>query len=252
MLSLLCIFLSPVLVVISLPLAIFAALTTSLAFSALFLRALVVYAELTAVLIQNQFATNHGPAAKRVSSDRKSTPPVMIDEKDTRRKSRRSSACSGNSNGGSMTPKRPESSGLGIYGSGGIERDFEGVGGWRIPGSDDDDVLWTSMNSRLELPAIVDERKRNHHRSLTSSSLSTASLIPGSRAPSFARTPSSTRAAGNASPEEYFANRTASKSTTALDTVNIGKSLLRRKTSSTSTFSSASSTRTLPASTSHS
>lgn len=240
----LCIILSPVLLLVSLPLAIFAAFTTSFAFSALFIRALVVYAELTAVLIQNQFAASG--AAKSTSSDRKSTPPV-IDEKDSRRKSRRSSACSGNSNGGSMTPRIPESSGLGIYGSGGMERDFEGVGGWRIPGSDDDDVLWTSMNSRLELPAIVDERKYNHHRSFTSGSLSAASIITSSRPRSFARTPSSTHAAGNTSPEEYFANRAASKSTTALDTVNIGKALLRRKTSSTSTFSSEGSTRTLPA-----
>lgn len=246
--SLLCILLSPVLLLISLPLVIFAALTTSFAFSALFFRALVVYAELAAVLIQNQVATIG--AAKSASSDRKPTLPVT-DGKDSRRKSRRSTACSGNPNGGSMTPKISESSGLGIYGSGGIERDFEGVGGWRIPGSDDDDVLWTSMNSRLELPAIVDERKHNHHRSLTSSSLSTASVITTSRARSFARTPSSTHAAGNTSPEEYFTNPTASKSTTALDIVNIGQALLRRKTSSTSTFSSESSTRTFPANTSH-
>lgn len=250
MFSLLCILLSPVLLLISLPLAIFAALTTSLAFSALFLRALVVYAELAAVLIQNQFAINNR-AAKRVSADWRFSPPVTTDEKDSRRKSRRSSACSGNSNGGSMTPRILESSGLGIYGCRGIERDFEGVGGWRIPGSDDDDVLWTSMNSRLELPAMGDERLQ-HHRSLTSNSLSSASMISGSRARSFARTPPITRAAGNTSPEEYFANRAASKSTTALDTVNIGTSLLRRKTSSTSTFSSESSARTLPASTSRS
>lgn len=247
--SLLCILLSPVLLLVSLPLAIFAAITTSFAFSALLFRVLVVYAELAAALIQNQLAING--AAESASSPRKSTP-LVIDEKDSRRKSRRDSACSGNSNGGSMTPKIPESSGLGIYRSGGIERDFEGVGGWRIPGSDDDDVLWTSMNSRLELPAIVDERKHNHHRSLTSGSLSTVSLLTSSRPRSFARTPSSTHAPGNTSPEEYFANRTASKSTTALDTENIGKALLRRKTSSTSTFSSENSTRTLPPNTSHS
>lgn len=248
MFNLLCILLSPVLLLISLPLAIFAAVTTSLAFSALFFRALLVYAELAAVLIQNQFAIND--AVKSISSDRKLMVSV-VDDKDSRRKSRRSSACSGNSNGGSMTPRIPESSGLGIYGSGGIERDFEGVGGWRIPGSDDDDVLWTSMNSRLELPAIVDERQHNHNRSLTSSSLSAASLITSSRPRSFARTPSSTHAAGHTSPEEYFANRAASKSTSALDTVNIGKALLRRETSSTSTFSSENSTRTVPTNTVH-
>lgn len=78
-----------------------------------------------------------------------------------------------------MTPKALESNSFGIYSSEGIEleRDFEGVGGWRVPGSDDDDVLWTSMNSRLELPAIIDEHNLNHRRSLTASSLSSTSLI---------------------------------------------------------------------------
>ena len=201
-----------------------------------------MHAELAAVLIQNQFAA--AGESKGISLVRHSTPPAN-DEKDSRRKSRRSSAGSGYSNNGSMTPKIPDSSGLGIYGSGGIERDFEGVGGWRIPGSDDDDVLWTSMNSRLELPALVDERKHNHHRSVTSGSLSSAPLNTRSPARLFARTPPSAYVASNASPEEYFANRAASKSTSALDTVNTGKALLRRKTSSTSTFSSESSIRTL-------
>ena len=76
-----------------------------------------------------------------------------------------------------MTPRALESNSFGIYSSEGIERDFEGVGGWRVPGSDDDDVLWTSMNSRLELPAIIDEHNLNHRRSLTSSSPSSTSLI---------------------------------------------------------------------------
>lgn len=242
MTSLLCIVLFPIIILVSLPLAIFAALTTSFALSTLFVRTLVVYAELAAVLVQNQFA---GPGeSKGISSVRQSTPPSN-DEKESRRKSRRSSTGSGYSNTGSMTPKIPDSSGLGIYGGAGIERDFEGVGGWRIPGSDDDDVLWTSMNSRLELPAIVDERKQNHHRSVTSGSLSSVHLITRSPARLFARTPSSAHTGGNASPEEYFANRTASKSTSALDAVNTGKALLRRKTSSTSTFSSESSVRTL-------
>lgn len=243
MASFLCILISPVLLLISFPFAIFATLTTTLALSALFFRALIVYAELALVLIQNHFTA--AGESKRMSLGRQSTPQVN-DEKDARRKSRRSSTGSGYSNTGSITPKMTESGGLGIYGGGGIERDFEGVGGWRIPGSDDDDVLWTSMNSRLELPAIIDDRKRNHHRSVTSGSLSSTQLIARSPARSIARTPSSAHAAGNASPEEYFANRTASKSTSALDAANTGKAVLRRKSSSTPTFSSDSSLRTLP------
>ena len=47
-------------------------------------------------------------------------------------------------------------------------RDYEGVGGWRPANPNDDlDDGWTSMNSRLELPAAP-ERKKRHRRSLTS------------------------------------------------------------------------------------
>jgi hypothetical protein len=43
----------------------------------------------------------------------------------------------------------------------GPERDFEGVGGWRLSG---DDETWTTINSRLELPD-KQYHGRNHHRS---------------------------------------------------------------------------------------
>lgn len=48
-----------------------------------------------------------------------------------------------------MVPALPESGGLAP--SVGIERDFEGVGGWRLNDSNDDDG-WENINSRLELP----------------------------------------------------------------------------------------------------
>lgn len=132
-----------------------------------------------------------------------------------------------------MDPKTPEAGGLGVYGNGGIERDFEGVGGWKSD-SDDDDVPWASISSRLELPAIVDERKRNHRRALTSGSLSIASMIPRPVRP-LARTPSSAQAANN-NAGDYFFNRISSKSSSALDAANIGKTLLRRKPSTASTY----------------
>ncbi len=224
MTSLLCFILSPVLFLISLPFAIFAAITTSLAFSTLFFRALVVYAELAVVLLQNQFF-----AGKIAPSDRQwSKPPSSAnDEKVESRqllKSRRSSAASTEASGG-----------LGIYGRG-IERDFEGVGGWKSD-SDDDDVPWSSINSRLELPALVDERKRNHRRSLTSGSLATAaSMIPRPVVRPMAKTPSSAHTAVGG---DYFDNRPDSSrpSAAALDAANIGKALLRRKTSFAYTFS---------------
>ena len=234
---------SPILLLISIPLAIFALFTTTIAFSTLFVRVLIVYAELAAALLQDQFG---GYTAFRSASEPLNNKTVA-EEKQSRRKSRRSSAGSLSSNGGSTTPKAPDTSGFGIYSGGGAARDFEGVGGWRIQDpNDEDDENWTSMNSRLELPAMIDGRPRHHHRSRTSGSLASVALPPKSPGQSRARTPTSgIRVSETASTEEYFANRTPSKSTTALDTANIGKTLLRHKPSSSSSGSSQGSNRTL-------
>lgn len=235
-----CILISPVLLLVSIQLTIFAAITTTLAFATLFFRALLIYAELAAALIHDQFADHTSSKGSIMPSK------TLAEEKYPRRKSRRGSTASGSSYGGSTTPKAPETSGFGVYGGGGVTRDFEGVGGWRIPGTEDEDELWTSMNSRLELPVIGDEGRRNHYRSRTSGSLSTYRLPAKSPGQSRARTPSASMYVGRStSPEEYFANRIVSKSTTALDTANIGKTLLRHKPSSSSSGSSQGSTRTL-------
>lgn len=111
-----------------------------------------------------------------------------------------------------------------------------GIGGWRITSPDDDDKTWTNLNSRLELPTAAQTRQRNHFRSNTSGSLTTVSLPL--KFPALPR-PASTRAAGSTSSEEYLPSCPPSKSTTALDDANIGKALLRRKSSSGSSHSSA-------------
>ena len=211
--------LSPILLVVSIPLSLFAALTTSVAFTTLFFRAFLIYAELGGVLIQNQFVREH-ENEKTLTSTSATT--AAIDGKQPQHKRRRSSAGSGSS-GGSTTPKVLDA-GFGIYSGGGVVRDFEGVGGWRVPGTDNEDATWTSLNSRLELPAMVDGRRRNHHRSRTSGSLTTVSLPLRSPVRSRARTPTSVRVGGSPSLEEYFANRAPSKSTNALDAANIRKS----------------------------
>lgn len=231
---------SPVLLLISIQLTIFAAVTTAVAFSTLFFRALLVYAELAAALIQDQLA-KHTPPKGTASLSK-----TFAEKKHHRRKSRRGSTASGSSNGGSTTQKAPETSGFGVYGGGGVTRDFEGVGGWRIPGTEDEDELWTCMNSRLELPVIGDERRRNHYRSRTSGSLSTYRVPMKSPGQSRARTPTGNMYAGcSTGLDEYFANRTASRSTTALGSVDTGKTLLRHKPSSSSSGSPEGSTHTL-------
>jgi hypothetical protein len=58
---------------------------------------------------------------------------------------------------------------MGLSQSVGPTRDYEGVGGWRLDkSSDDDDALWTGINSRLELPA---DHTRRHYRSSTGGSM---------------------------------------------------------------------------------
>lgn len=56
MANLTCLLLSPILLLVSIPLTIFAAFTSALAFSTLSVHVIIVYAELAAVLIRNQFS----------------------------------------------------------------------------------------------------------------------------------------------------------------------------------------------------
>lgn len=63
-------------------------------------------------------------------------------------------------------PKNSESY-ASLLGAGvqGPARDYEGIGGWRDEAVDPaEEALWIGMNSRLELPAVVPERARRHHR----------------------------------------------------------------------------------------
>lgn len=247
------ILIAPLLWSVTIPLIVFAAFTTSLAFTTLLLRALAVYLELAAALIQSRFAQDKAGSATNgftlsSSSSSKLTLPYSggaRQQQHARRKSsRRGSAASGGSSGGTITPREQQqqqpSSGLGVYGGQSAARDFEGVGGWRIPGPSDDDQPWLNINSRLELPTLVDGAggRRNHHRSRTSGSLASIPLPVKSPTPPggglYRPHP------GSASPEEYFGHRVSSKSTTALDAANIGKALLRHQPSHSSASSGSS------------
>lgn len=244
--------LSPVLIAISIPLASFAVITTTLAFSTLLVRVAVVYIELGAVVLHDHISgrptSNIGLPPPRAAA-------VGTGSLNGRRKSRRSSAGSGRSEASATSLRLPENDVPGSFSGLGAHRDFEGVGGWVFGATNEDDELWTSMNSRLELPAAVGERKRKHQRSMTSGSLPVAILESRFRrvlqSPDFssnspirprARTPNAPR---SSSPVEYFAAQHVSKSTTALDTANMGRPLAHHKTSSSSTLSSGSSGRTL-------
>ncbi|MCJ1349967.1 hypothetical protein MMC31_008210 [Peltigera leucophlebia] len=157
--------LAPALILFSLPLTIFAAITTTLAISTLFLRALIAYVELAAFLARTKVALissqlishtrSSSPSAFTTSSSAEDPPIISsngLDRSDSRKLklSHRASIASN----GPLTPRpfgesnMSGSGGGGIYGrnSAGVfgQRDFEGVGGWGMEDSDDEDrVPWT-------------------------------------------------------------------------------------------------------------
>jgi len=201
----------PFLCLFTIPLAIFAGITTTLAFSVLMFRVAVVYLDIALAMIPQYFMGRSKPRINSVSTPHPrrpsivpaspaesvsggsgySTPspisafppvqgtpyPTMGYRSPHRRKSsygfgavarhsRRSSQVSLASLGtitpiheGFVTPAVEES---GMTPSAGIDRDFEGIGGWRL--DDHDDAGWTDINSRLELP-LERSLTRHHQRS---------------------------------------------------------------------------------------
>ncbi|KAL8818671.1 MAG: hypothetical protein Q9223_002744 [Gallowayella weberi] len=192
----------------------FALLTTAAALFTLLFRVLLLYADLAAVLIKTQLL-HHSPL-----NTTSSHVPIKSSRTSASLSRRRSSSSSESQPfGGSRTPKSSESSGLGIYSAGTMQRDFEGVGGWRIPNTEGEDILWTSMNARLELPAFSEGPYRHHRRAITSGSAS-ASVHLGSSEQQPGRASPNARPRSAASREDYFYIRQASKSTTALGATN--------------------------------
>ncbi len=153
----------PFLFVFTIPIAILASITTTLAFSILIFRVLLVYIELAFAVIPFWiFGLKQSGQVLRGSKAFSSPPSVPA-----RRRKRRGSTNSSLSATGTITPIPGDA--MRFNQSIGATRDFEGVGGWRLDNpSDDDDSLWTKINSRLELPA--DHGRRHHHRSPTSGS----------------------------------------------------------------------------------
>lgn len=144
-------FLVPFLCIVTVPLAIFAGITTTLAFSVLILRVLAVYLDVALSLVPGYFSGRKSYLHYASRSPSTTSSPTLTPLR-RRRRRRSSSALSA----GTITPIGEGA--LGIAPSIGPERDFEGVGGWRVG----DDEIWTTINSRLELPDK--QYGRNHHR----------------------------------------------------------------------------------------
>lgn len=147
-----------IIVMVSVPLAIFAMVTTSIALSLLAFRGLVVYTQLgTALLGAWLSPTPLKPVAQhQPPSPERTSPP--------RTRNRRSSS---NGSGTSSQDTAIPASHLGqksgsftvLLGEGGLTRDYEGVGGWRDTGNEDEEALWIGINSRLQLPAATPGRR---------------------------------------------------------------------------------------------
>ncbi|KAF2502376.1 hypothetical protein BU16DRAFT_6639 [Lophium mytilinum] len=233
----------PLLLLVSIPLATFAVFTTSIAFSALLIRASVVYLELGVALVQSWLFVQtssmvHKPPTRESSGQ---TSP-------SRQRTRRNTGQSSTSSQDPTIPRKlPIKSGsfASLIGNGGSTRDFEGVGGWRVSGEDEDEALWIGMNSRLELPAVLPAHQKRHQRSLTGDSQRRSwspEAIRMSPVQSRARTP--VPIGDCSSPEEYFSLQHHKRFSTSSDPVTKTTYDPRRKSVGGSSTSSASSRRT--------
>lgn len=131
---------------LTIPLALLATFTTALAFSVLLLRVLIVYLDMLFSLIPSR----RPRSLPRPPSSPTLTSPTPRKTTSTHHRRRRSSA-SALSASSSFSERS-----LGLVPSIGAERDYEGIGGWRVGGGQLDDELWTTVNPKLE---------RHHHRS---------------------------------------------------------------------------------------
>lgn len=212
--SLLSLISTPILLALCLPLGIFAAFTTTLALTTLFLRVLVVYIELGLALLHSTLHTSPSPTAPSPThahlhphSPSHSTPNPNAPTYNHPRR-RRSSVAS------ATTPIAKASSFASLAGNG-PDRDYEGVGGWRVPGSEAEEALWLGLNSRLELPGDVADGRR-HRRSFTGGS-GGSGIGNGNGRVVFSLSPQQSRVQspgvwrmktpGTSSPEEYFCVR---------------------------------------------
>jgi len=225
----------PILVLISLPLAGFAVLTTTFALTTLLIRVSIVYVELGLALIRSYLFASEIKPSPRVRTQ----PPTNLPPHRRRRSSVLSTSSSqdfGQSpiKNAYVTKSDSFASLLGA-GAQGPGRDFEGVGGWRDAAVDPaEEALWISMNSRLELPAVAPERQRRHQRSLTGGSQRWSGVwspesMRMSPVQSRARTPSVTDLRMSEGADEYFGLQPHGRQSSEVVAMKTGKGEGRRK-----------------------
>ena len=215
----------PLVASFSLPLFFFAVFTTTVALTTLFIRVSVVYVELALALLQSALGTStathdgpfrpHSPEAEELTR-------IKVHPR-SRRASTQTGASSASSSplqiavGASAPAATPHSGASHAQWSvpATTPRDYEGVGGWRVPVDDEDEeALWTGINSRLELPALSIPSPTvmmNRPRALSGGLKRQSSALPSrpgspqiGRSPGRDRRGRRNRKSGSASPEGYF------------------------------------------------
>ncbi len=155
-----------IIVLVSVPLAIFAVVTTSVALSLLAFRGFIVYAQLGTALL-SAWLSPAAPKSAAAQQHHHASPERSSPRNRNRRNSSNGSGTSSQDTA-VLTSRLGQKSGsfTGLFGEGGLTRDYEGVGGWRETGNEDEEALWIGINSRLQLPAATSGRR--HQRRHTS------------------------------------------------------------------------------------
>lgn len=193
------------LLLISLPLVTCAILTTTLAASTLLIRVNLVYIELGFALIRSWLVVDRPSQPSTQTLEGRFSPSYSTSYRHRKRPSSASSAVSPQDATSTRKPPTASDSLASPVGAGGMDRDFEGVGGWKLSGDSHDDALWIGMNSRLELPAASGDRQRRHARSLTSGSQKFYHSPESTyMSPVQSRRTSPPMTEGTTSPEGYF------------------------------------------------
>ncbi|EOA86273.1 hypothetical protein ACJQWK_11833 [Exserohilum turcicum] len=235
-----------VLLSVSIPLAFFALLTTSVALALLSFRALVVYFQLAMAIVGAWLSpspSNHGLPRRSHPRPASARPSPTGARQPSRRTSIASMASSQDVPACPAPPPNflnyKNNSLTTLIGTSELTRDFEGVGGWRVPGDDDEEALWMGINSRLELPAEIPTRR--HRRSITGTTSPGHRLSVGSETLRMSPVQSRARTPVRFVPDDeygYFPQQPASNHRRLSYSSETPKQYPRRKSASGSSTSS--------------
>ncbi|KAL6708011.1 hypothetical protein ACN47E_003445 [Coniothyrium glycines] len=170
------------LILLSIPLALFAIVTTTIGVTLLSSRALIVYFQLATALISEWIY----PASteRTISLPQYPPRPSPVRTSPMRHHSRQISNGSNASQDTITTATRTSilagksDSLTALVGMSDFTQDFEGVGGWRVTGDDEEEALWIGGTPRTQLP--VEDTGRRHRRSLTGGASPSQRWISGS------------------------------------------------------------------------